>query len=283
MATPGLSLVGFMHNQQQAVSHLKIPCVPNPPNKSDTALAADWVAAQARLGAPFANAGQPSLQAIPITDPHIQQLLAVSWAPSIHALLAQGATFQMVEIDPLLAFQFTVDTARAANHCGTLSHPPGRQEALNVGLPLILSIDQIHASQQGQSVILKSRSLNLGLAAQGPMSAMPDVIGIQFAWTLPLIHVVRYNGRCYLHNGYHRAYGMRTAGATTMPCMFRDVPDANAAGIKTDGSTFDEALLTSNNPPTFGHFTQGRASPVELRSAIRILQVNWSQHTVFDE
>jgi hypothetical protein len=278
--TPGLSLVGFIADQQQALTHLKTPCLPDP-TKSDADLLADWNAARAKLGRSIARAGHPNLQPIPVTDPHIQQLLNAPWAAGYLAHhMAQGASFQMVEIDPLLAYQFTVDAVRSNSHCGTLSRPPTRAELFNVCLPLVTANDAVHISDQGHSFIVKSRSLNLQIAAQG---AIQNMIGIQCSWSLPFVHVTRFNGRCYLHNGYHRALGIRRAGASEMPCFLRDAPDAGAAGIQPPG-TFDLQLLESGNPPTIGHFTRrGRALKVRMRASMRVIQISWSQHTMFDE
>jgi hypothetical protein len=273
-----------MSSQQQAIGHLRTVCVPTPSTKTDADLTTDWNTARGQISAPFANAGQPALQPIANTDPHIQQLMQVPWSGLFAAHLAQGATFQMVEIEPLLAFQFVVDTTRSASHCATLNTPPTRDQIFNCCLPLTLSNDIVHVSHQGQSIIIKSRSLNLRIMAEGPLQipGVPDVFGILPTWALPFVHVVRLNGRCYLHNGFHRAFGVRMAGATEMPCLFRDVADAGAAGIQPPG-TFDLQLLESGNAPTLGHLSQGRAFDVNLRASMRIIQINWSQHTMFDE
>src|SRR5215472_17557591 len=113
MPTPGLSLVGFMTDQAAAIAHLRNSGIPNPVNKTDQQLIADWTAAKATLGPPTPNAGQPTLTPIPVVDPNIARLMQLPWAPHFQALLALGASFQMVEIDPLLAFQFSVDIARS--------------------------------------------------------------------------------------------------------------------------------------------------------------------------
>lgn len=278
MSTPGLSLVGFMADQQQALAHLKVPCLPNPANKSDADLITDWQGAQAKLGASVANAGTPAMAQIQ-GHPHVQRLLQEPWAAAyLTAQIAQGASFQMIEIDKLLAYQFSVDVARSNSHCpwGRL---PTQQELFDVCLPLALSKDPVHISTQGSAYILKSRSLNFSISAQGAMQSM---IGIQCSWSLPFVHVTRFNGRCYLHNGYHRAVGVRLAGATHMPCFFRDVADPAIAGIQPPG-TFDLALLQSANPPTIGHYATGRALDVQLRASMRLIEISWSQHTMFDE
>ena len=280
MPTQGLSLVGFM-DQAQALEHLSTACVPA--NPAPAALLVEWNAARAQLAAPFANAGQPAIQPIAAAGTaYIQQLAQVQWvaeALATHPSL-QGCSFQMVEIDPLLAFQFTVDMARSAQHCAPMSSPPTLDQLLACCLPMTRPSGEYHWQALQQSVVIKSRSLNLQM---GPRGIGADFAGFNFVWSLPMVHVVRYNGRCYLHNGFHRTVGARMAGATAIPCVFRDVPTPEAAGVKTDGSTFPIALLESANPPTVGHFTQGRAYNVSLRATTRILHISWAEYAMYDE
>lgn len=100
---------------------------------------------------------------------------------------------------------------------------------------------------------------------------------------MPFVSVVGCNGRFFLHNGYNRAYGVRMAGATHMPCMIREVPDLAGAGVRADGSTFGATLLQSADPPSVAHFTQGRAHDVRLRAMSRIVQVSWAEYAIPDE
>lgn len=133
MATAGLSLVGFM-DQSQAINHLLNACVFA--NLQPVALIAEWTAAKAKLGAPTPNAGAPDIQPIPAAhQQHIQQLLAQDVFQPPHGVL-QGATVQVVEIDPLLALQFTIDNPRSNYHCASMSRPPTLAEMLPVCLPL---------------------------------------------------------------------------------------------------------------------------------------------------
>jgi|ERR1700733_5893328 len=57
MPSQGLSLVGFSSDQQFALGHLRVDCVPNPANQTDPQLLATWAAAQAAIGPSIANAG----------------------------------------------------------------------------------------------------------------------------------------------------------------------------------------------------------------------------------
>lgn len=273
MPAQGLSLVGFME-RDQAHLHLTHGCIGI--NQDQATLDAEWAAAKARLGAPVVNAGLPDILPIP---PEKQQYIAqLAQLPWVQPVLAQlpGTSFQLVEIDKLLAFQHTIMVTRTNHHCSTISKPPTLDELLDVCLPLQQANEPIMMGQTDSSVLLKAESLNIRLLQAGNIH--PGIVGIQFGLSLPLVHVVRHNGRCYLHNGFHRALGMRQAGATHIPCMFRDVATHAEVGILQDGGTFDAQLLESANPPTMEHYTQGRAYDVELRRQQRFIHVSWAQY-----
>ena len=279
MPTPGKSLVGFM-DQHAAIQYLRTSCVPTG-SDDDATLMAEWHAARSKLGAPMPRCGNPDIQDIPSTHAaYIGLLVTQPWlAPALNSSFA-GAQFRMVEIDQLLAFQFGIDDGRSNHHCQPFSNPPTLDQLLEACLPLSPPNEPIQISQAPQSMLITSRSLNFRALAQGFISGA--FVGMQVGVALPLLHVVRMNGRCYLYNGFHRAYGARLAGATHVPCIFRDVPDAPSAGINPPG-TFDQALLESGNPPTLGHYTQGRASDVNLRILTRTLHVSWADYVVSAE
>jgi hypothetical protein len=222
------------------------------------------------------------MQQIPATHlPYLQQ-------PPLDQIPVNypGSSFRMVEIGSLLAFQFTVDTERVAHHCGALSHPPVLDELLALCLPVGQLQEPLQAVPQNQSILVKSRSLNVRIqgagimpiqTAQGPV----QIIGAQFGVALPFVQVTRFNGRCYLHNGFHRAYGALQAGATQVPAIVREVQTYQEVGVRDDGNTFAVPLLESNNPPTLAHFA--RAASILLRMTSRIIHVTWSEYVVFDE
>ena len=108
------------------------------------------------------------------------------------------------------------------------------------------------------AMLVTSKGLNFHAAEAGLMQTPHgSFIGVRVGVTVPLMHVVRYNGRCYLHNGFHRAVGLLARGVTHAPCVLRDVPDFGAVGVKP-GQTFQGPLLESANPPTLTHFGGGR-------------------------
>jgi hypothetical protein len=276
MPSQGLSLVGFL-DEPQALLHFNLACVP-PPGINDAQLRIEWLLAKNKLGAAFAHAGQPNVTPIPLS--HASYAAAVFQLPWVIAAF-QGqsvtdANVKLVEIDPLLAYQFTVDLTRSDHHCGNLSAPPTVNELFSICLPMAQASENYNFQVLGQSALIKSRSLNLRVSSAGITNNM--AAGILFGAALPLVQVTRLSGRSYLHNGFHRAVGLRRRGATHIPCILRDVPDAGSAGIRNDGSTFSDALLTSADPPTLGHFTQGRGYSVQLRAMSRIIHVSWADY-----
>ena len=280
MPSAGLSLVGFL-DPTDAIKHFRTLCVPDDPNRSDTDLISDWNDARQALAPAPSNAGNPHIQPIPNTDPHILDLLKNSpFGPQLTQIVSAGASFANVEAALLLAFQHVVDTDRSTHHCKQLTGTPTTAELYDLCLPVSPKQDPVHISFQPQSAMLRSRNLGVRMVAQGPLG--PNTIGIHFGLSLPMVHVVRFNGRCYLHNGFHRVYGAWVAGATHVPCLFRDVADVNEVGLQGD-STFALPLLESGNPPTVWHFTAGGAWPVKLRAVSRFLQVNWSDHVMAEE
>lgn len=276
MSSQGLSLVGFM-DQQQAINYLRSACVY--PTLTDAALIAEWQTAKGKLGAPIANAGNPTVQNIPATHTaYTQQLAQAQWLQPLLQGPWVGADFKLVDIDPLLAYQFSIDTTRSNNHCSTLTRPPTLDEMLAICLPLNQVLEPYETYANGQSILIKTKSLNVQPFQRGLIPvANGAFLGMHFGTSLSLSHVVKYNGRYYLHNGFHRALGIRAAGGTYMPCLVRDVVTPEEAGIKPN-ATFQINLLESGDPPTLGHYTQGRSHTVALRQFERTLHVSWSEY-----
>lgn len=277
MPTQGKSLYAFLNapDYEQLVTNTCV--LPDPNNKSQ--ILANWVAAQGRLGQAVANAGNPDIQPIPASHTaYIQSLRQAQWVVERGLALWNYA---LVEIEPLLAYQYTIALPRSQHHCTPFAQPPTLDQLLTACLPLVPPSDTFSVTHAPNSMLITSKSLNLqglayGMVAQG-------FAGLVFGPSVPFAHVTRYNGRCYLHNGFHRAYGAKLAGATHIPCVLRDVLTPEEAGIRTDGGTFGLSVLESANPPTMAHFTRGSAEDVQLRVFTRSLHVSWAQYSVAEE
>jgi hypothetical protein len=131
--------------------------------------------------------------------------------------------------------------------------------------------------------MIRARSLNLQLGPHGSLNPPANTaFGILLTVPLPFVHVTRFNNRCYLHNGNHRVYGAKKAGATHIPAIVRDLTSAQDAGIRDDGQTFRLNLLESANPPTMAHLAAGIAAEIDLMPVHRIITISWTDHVVPD-
>ena len=283
MARPGLSLLGFM-DEPFARAYLEQAC--QGAGSTPAALSATWQAARNKLGAPAANAGHPGIQALPGTvRPHLRRVQNLN--PRFRDTIknAGGWDFKSVEIDPLLSFQFHIDTDGAARSCaGVKSDPPTLGEMLQTCLPTAPAKLTHQVAPSTSGFFIRSNDLNVRLldVRAGPTGG--DTWTAQFVWgpSTPLVSVVHYGGRYYLNNGYHRAYGLRAAGATHMPCIVLEV-NSWTDFVNPSHVVFSETLLTSADPPTVAHFTQGRATAVALRNVTRFIQISLSELALPDQ
>jgi hypothetical protein len=282
MTIEGLSLFGFIDDRDPAHKYLKSCCILADP--SDTALDTMWSDAKARLGSPIAHAGDPDTQDLPpACNAHLQRLQHNSrLQQTIEGM--SGHSFKLIEIAPLLAFQLHVKTAVADGMKRILSTATNSKDLTNICLPERPRDITCEPELLQNGFILRTREPNLRVLGQGQLGTDPQqqvtIAGIAYGESSPLVQVVRFQGRCYLKNGYHRAYAIQKAGATHMPCILLDAPDYSLVGAA--GMTFSYQLLQTPNPPTFGHYVASRGYAAELKPITRIIQVTWSDVSVPD-
>jgi hypothetical protein len=276
----GRSLVGFM-DPAFALPYLQQATVP--PDLSPGALTGVWQQARDQLGLddPPDDPGEPEF--LEIDAAHAAHLTAVAANPRLQGGLdGQPFEFKLVEIDPLLAYQRDISVERTAHLCAQLGNPPTVDSMLPVMLPTAVENTPTQGQETPNSVLVVSPSANVKIHAHGRIGFDPNVgmllFGIAVGPSGPWVHVVRFEGRTYLRNGFHRVYGAKRAGATHVPCIVVDAPNWEFVGARGEGATFEKALLESDNPPTLAHYAEGRAWPVQLRRWQRIIEVNWAEY-----
>jgi hypothetical protein len=275
----GLSLLGFM-DQAVALAYLEQRYIT--PDRSPLALLTTWQKAKQLLGPPLPRAGNPDIQ--PLADR--PELLAVVRHPRFPELLREvrGYSFCLIEIDPLLCVQFDLVT-EGIYPAPIGQAPPTLEELLPDCLPDHIDPVDWHVeevSNNPRTTRIVAKELNFRCFPDRYLISGPQVgsvtVGVSCGTRLPWIRVSRFRGRCYLTNGYHRAYRYRLAGATHMPCLLLDVMFYKGTGGEEPGN-FGRPQLEGPNPPTVGHFTQGRAYPVDIRLFERVIEVTWNQYT----
>jgi hypothetical protein len=277
MTAKALSLIGFMP-EATGMAFLKSNCVLA--NRSTNAVKEQWLVARSRVKTPAVVAGQPKVTEIP--SGYEDYLNRVVGSPSFgETLEGMQWTFKLVEIDPLIAFQFHLWPNRAANLCKSLDTAPDIDDMLPICLPLDVEDIQASVSSSGSSMAIESHSMNLKFSPtlQELTVANPRrirTVGLQFFPSCPFIQVVRFRGRSYLKNGYHRAYGLGKAGVESMPCIYLEgATNFNQVGLIKD-RTFPSEVLESERPPTVGHFVQDRAYEVTMYEPKQVMSISTS-------
>ena len=108
-----------------------------------------------------------------------------------------------------------------------------------------------------------------------PQEKKRALMGLIIGTGSPLAQVVKFEGRYYLKNGYHRAYYLRMNGIIQLPCILLE---ANSeADIGLSAGTLPMNILKSNNPPTMGHFTNNRAFTLPIKRFKRRIQISWAE------
>ena len=277
--------MGKLRNEAAALAYLQLSCVQQSSDRQG--LLKQWQDAKKQLGAPVTkNAGIPDIRTV--GDEHGEYLGRLKtikeYTPSF---AGKNWSFQFVEIRPLLAFQPHVMEAQIAKHCGALSAHPSEAEIVRMCIPQQPPVYQLSPiTDPTKGIVVKCPDLDVIIGERGMIKLspnLPNVAGVIFSAVLPFVEVARFNGRCYLKNGYHRACGLQRLGIKHMPCVLRDVTDYAETGAQNN-SVFERGILEDRtDPPTIGHFAEGRPWPVMLRRMAKIIHVLWSEQIVPDE
>jgi hypothetical protein len=267
MPLSALALVGCMPCDF-ALGYLGKECVPA--NGDEPALTAEWHAACALIQGPPPNVGSPEVRDIPEShQAYVAELKASAlWKPAFDA--NPNLEVKLVEAGPLLAYQFQVLDGPAEQHGGGLGDAPSLDELFATCLPMVSPAENFTWIRQGNSVLVQTRALNLRPELL-PIEGQPGAFFFRIGLALPFVHVVRFEGRCFLHNGYHRTYAALLRGVTHVPCIIRDVTSPEEVGI--GGGTFPLEAFASENPPCMHKFGTGQAYPVQLTVKTRTVQL----------
>lgn len=264
MPIPGLSLVAFM-DEQDALNYFRRECVVA--DTADGALRGWWQDARARLCLPSANVGRPEI--IEIESKHSGYLAGVPSNPRYAETIAgMKASFRLVEIAPLLSFQFHVHTDPSRLPFEAAAANPPMRQILRWCLPHAVRLPKIRVEVVGNEQWIICDDLNYALRPNARISTdlntSETCVELRYGTRSPFVQVVQFAGRCYLKNGYHRAHQLGVLGITHIPCVFLEATTWEQVVGPGDPMVFPRQLLESFNPPTCGHFVRGEAYEIIL-------------------
>ena len=277
MPKSALSLLGYLE-QGKAFEYLQTTCLLD--DSSPQTLQQHFEDAISRLGLAVKKAGYPHILEIP--DPHQQYVDIVKNSPPARMLEFRGViAIQLVEIAPLLAFQIHIELERAESLYQSVRTVPDVGEMLlkcfplgNDNIPIELSQPLTPSSWTVRTPSLNFRPLTGGLLTVGG----ENYFGVKVGLANPLVQVLKFEGRYYLANGYHRAFSLGRAGAKYLPCIVQEVKSLDELAL-----SIPIERLQSDNPPTLQHFLNDRAYPVQLRNYKKYMTVTYAEHVFFEE
>jgi len=161
----------------------------------------------------------------------------------------QGMSFQLVELRQIIAIQPSV-FADHANERVAAASQDDMESLARITLPLPAAVD-IHNryDPDAKSWMIWSRNLNLAVTSQYVNLNDPNYPGqILFGFAVTVIHslmsVLHYQGRYFLFDGSHRAYGFANRGIFRVPALVKEVSE-----LPLVPNILPQAVLLNERPP----------------------------------
>lgn len=200
--------------------------------------------------------------------------------------------FAMVELDKLVLFQTGVvqqGTERLAARLGPNPDPetlfrfcqPSEDHAAPVKIRQIGSERYIFTSESTDfrphsPVLLRSDQI-VDHETSGPVSG---VVGLAVGYGSNFLTAVRQgeDGRVILHNGYHRAYAMRSLGITHAPCIVRNLTREDEIGVAAGKKVAQDPdfYFASARPPLLKDFFDPKIRKVhQIYKQLKMIEVEF--------
>jgi len=189
-------------------------------------------------------------------------------------------TLGMADLREVLGFQKMIVQEQAVERANAvdLENP---QSLFSFCLPEANSLTTLTGSidqdQKGITFSSLNPNLRVGnfLAADVEIAAVPGapcrkdkVIGFNINFGGRFVQIAEYNGRWFVRDGYHRAYGLLCRGVYNIPCIFVRARSFQELGAATPGFLPYETLF-GERPPLLIDFLDDAVSASTNQKAIR--------------
>ncbi len=258
--------------EQEAFNFLKSMCILSV--KADDEVKEIW--RNAKSAVETSSALKTPAEVLDIDKKFEGQLDVVSKDPLFPEAIQQKKwSFKLVEIDALVCFQqyIVTDYSKELAKQYDLSDT---SRLIDFCLPSKRAKRPMAVVSAPQEFTMLSSSQDLRVLGPGQMQdpvTKRTVFGFGVGWGSPFIQVVRFKGRYFLRNGYHRVYEIRKAALTHVPCILIEGENLADTGAIKPGF-FGEQLLTSDRPPMFADFLSDKiAPPLHMKPFTKIVRV----------
>ncbi len=182
----------------------------------------------------------------PELQPHIEGLRG---NPVTAAILASSGDVRLVDLRRVCAAQPQIHIEDAIKRVAGIG--AGDVSAIaDVTLPLHVDIAlPVAFDQSKNSWIISAANPNLRVVGHFNAPVAPGVLGFGFAVALhkSYLQVAGLNGRYFLRDGYHRAYGLLAAGIHQVPALVKDFASFEEVGLPA--GLLPQAAYLGDRPP----------------------------------
>jgi hypothetical protein len=200
-------------------------------------------------------------------------------------------SIEWIELDRLVVHQRHINLAYADELSAELGESPSPARIFEFALPYEKRRDPpVKSGRIGEAAwIFKSASNDFRILdaellepAQAPgfsAGGVPSVIvALSLGYGSNYLSALSVGSRLVLHNGSHRAYALRAAGQTHVPCLVQHISrHEELRAIVGDGHPLTapgETLLTTARPPLFkDYFDEQLRMIVSVPASVRQVQV----------
>lgn len=199
-------------------------------------------------------------------------------------------TVEMVELDRLVVWQSHVGDSFAKARSAALGSDPALADLFRFCFPLDRELPPVRIEQMSddryrfvspatdlralEAVLLNPAQLAT-FHSYGPVTA---AIGLMVGFSANFLSGIRSDNRILLHNGYHRAYALRSLGITHAPCILQTVTRKDELALVADVRVSSDPgfYFKAKRPPMLRDFFDPRlAKPLHIRPIDTVVEIEF--------
>lgn len=268
---PARALLGWMHPE---TAHLVSGRTDDPALVEQDRVRIE--AARKIVASRSAGIDQQGLVELP--PPELDSHVAALRLTSAVAFFSEGWEVAVVDLARICAFQPFVHTEDALERTSVATD---LITAAMITLPLPQDNENLPVTydpnQKTLTVISQNPNLRVTEVFCGPVNGRP-LLGFHVQIIPSFLQVAQYQGRYYLRDGYHRAYGLLRRGVRRVPAFVRQVATFEQLGIQPGMLPHDAVF--GERPPMLQDFLDDEVSgectrPVQVKAlTIHALELN---------
>lgn len=205
----------------------------------------------------------------PLDKPVAALAAELSETPYFKAMFdTMPVKFEMVELDRLIVCQTEIADIYSGSVADTLGPNPSPEALFRFCMSLdrvlppvrIKRIDAEHYQFVSPSTDLRAHDVALlqpsDLTSANSIGPVAAALGLIVGFTPNFMSVIRSGKRLLLHNGYHRAYALRSLGITHAPCVVETVTRTNELSIIANSNVSSDPgfFFAARRPPLLRDF-----------------------------